>query len=361
MDIKIDVTQNVDEDFWNKNLEQNISSSIYQVPGFLQVYQEVFNAKPFFIYVRNNGQLVGQLATLIYSDYFWKDATAIVQKIASKLNLGSILRWEYGPIIHDNKNKEKILSTILSSIDTIAIQHKVDIIKGSTFPEIKSSSDDIFQKYNYKKKNWATFLTDLTKESEDIFKTLNKTTRYDIRKAEKNNIEFEIAENFSSYQELVELSLKMKKKRGQKIKKHTQFYEKFWHKLSKHGYLQVFLARKDGELLGGIEVLIFNKNVHQYSVVNSEKTQFQSGSFLTWNAIKWSIQNKYRTFDMGGVNPEPENEKENLIGFYKSKWGGTQLYFSRYTKLRKNIGFKMYSVLNNPSTLTRKIKKILNN
>jgi hypothetical protein len=64
---------------------------------------------------------------------------------------------------------------------------------------------------------------------------------------------------------------------------------------------------------------------------------------------------------MGGVNPEPENEKETLIGFYKSKWAGEQFYFSRYTKLRKNLGFKMYSVLNNPSTLAHKIKKILNN
>jgi len=361
MNFEVEITENVDEVQWNKKLEQNNSSAIYQVPSFLQVYQEAFNAQPIFISVRNNGQLVGQLVALIYVDYFLKDTTALVQKIASKLNLGSILRWEYGPIIHDPKNKEKILSTILSSIDTIANQYKVDIIKGSTYPELKPSSIDIFEKFSYKKKNWATFLIYLDIEPDDIFKTLSKTTRYDIRKAEKNNLEFEIVTNFSSYQELVELSLVVKKKRGQKIKNHPQYYKKFWNNLSKHGYLQVFLARKDGELLGGIEVLIFNKNVHQYSVVNSEKTQFQSGSFLTWNAIKWSIQNKYRTFDMGGVNPEPENKKENLIGFYKSKWAGEQLYFSRYTKLRKNLSFKMYSVLNNPSVLTQKIKKILNN
>src|SRR3972149_3445764 len=112
MNFEVEITQNVNEDFWNEKLEQNTSSTIYQVPSFLQVYEEAFNAQPIFIYVRNNGQLVGQLAALIYTDYFWKDATAIVQKIASKLNLGSILRWEYGPIIHDHKNTEKILSTI---------------------------------------------------------------------------------------------------------------------------------------------------------------------------------------------------------------------------------------------------------
>ena len=361
MDFEVQITEKVDEELWNDELKYVSSSSIYQVPSFLEVYKETFKAHPIFIYIKNKGQIVGQHAALIYSDYFWKDAPVIIQKIASKLNLGSLLRWEYGPIIHDLKNKDQILHTILSSIDTVANQHKIDIIKGSTFPEITPSSDDIFKKYNYKIKNWATFLIDLHNEPDEIFNSLSKTTRYDIRKAEKNNLEFEIAKNFSSYQELVELSLKIKKKKGQKIKEHSKFYEQFWNSLYQKGFLQVFLARMNGELLGGIEVLIFNKNVHQYGVVNSENKQFQAGSFLTWNAIKWSIQNQYRTFDMGGVNPEPENEKENLIGFYKSKWAGKQFYFNRYTKIRNNFGFKISSVLNNPAKLSHRIKKILNN
>jgi len=360
MDFEVEIVRSVDENFWNEKLEQNKSSTIYQVPSFLQVYSQVFNSQPVFIYVKNKGKIVGQLAALIDRDYFWKDSSYVVQKISSKFKLGSFLRWDYGPIIHDNKNKEKILSKILSAIDTLANHNNVDIIKGSTYPEVKSSFTDIFQKYKYKKKNWATFLTYLDKDADSIFKSLSKATRYDIRKAQKNNLEFEIAKDFSSYKELAELSWAVRKKRGQKIKKQSIFIEKFWNHLYKNGYLQTFLAWKDSELLGGIEVMIFNKNVHQYGVVNSEKTQFQSGSFLTWNAICWSIQNRYRTFDMGGANPEPEDLKENSIKYYKSKWAGEQLYFNRYTKFRKNLRFKMYSLLNNPSALTRKIKKIIN-
>ena len=64
---------------------------------------------------------------------------------------------------------------------------------------------------------------------------------------------------------------------------------------------------------------------------------------------------KYLTYDMGGINPSPENDKEKSINFYKSKWGGKKVYYMKFTKVLDAGKWKISAVLKDP----RKIRSIL--
>lgn len=359
MDFHVDISNKIDEKVWNDNLAQSEFANGYQIANLAMVYRDSFDSIPFFIYVKNpNNKIVGQLAVTINTKYYLRDSNVILKIIGTKLKLNPILRWEYGPIIHDKSNQDEILSKILSAVDVISLQNRVTMIRGTTSPLGAQPSNQIFEQFGYHERNWGTYVTDLNQNIDELYGKLSKETRYDIRKSEKMGLEFSIAKDFESFNEHNELSFRVRKNRGGSVKTQELFNKKFWENLYENGYLNVLQVKKDGKILAGIDALIFNRHILQYSVVNSPEGQrLQVGSFLTWNAIKWSIDMKYQTYDMGGINPEPENEKEKSINFYKSKWGGKELRYVRYTKTLSNFRFKLSSVLNNPKKLTKITRK----
>lgn len=359
MTLEVNVSETIDEIFWNENLEKSISSTMYQVPSYLDVYKQVFDSKPFFIMVKKKNKVVGQLAILIHTKYYWKDANVVSKTIGSKLNLNSILRWEYGPIIHDSFDKEEILNELLMAVERISEENNVTMIRGTTSPLLTFDYSKIFAKYGYRCSKWATFITDLHKDPQTLYDTLSKETRYDIRKSEKNVLELEIVDSLPSFQEYARLAFSSRIRAGERRKENPLFVKKFWENQYHRGYLKVFLARKNGELLGAIENMVFNKNVIQYGVVNAPKTHPLGGTFLTWNAIKWSIENNCHTYDMGGINPVPQNEKEKSINFYKSKWGGKRLDYGRYIKIRKTAKSKLSAALSDPKKIPSRMRKLL--
>lgn len=358
MTLEVNISYTVDEKLWNQNLEKNMASTIYQVPSYSTVYDRVFGSKPVFVTVMQKNEVVGQLAISIHSKFYWKDSNIFSRTLGEKLKLNSILRWEYGPIIHISDDAQEILDKLLLAVNQIAEQNDVNLIRGTTYPLHHVYSTKIFEKYGYNSTNWATYITELGHDPITLYDSLSKETRYDIRKSEKNDLELEVVNNFSSFKEYSELALSARLRAGEKRKENPLFVEKFWDNLYDKGYLKVFLARKNGELLGAIENLVFNQNVIQYGIVNSPKTQLLGGTFLTWNAIKWSMENHCRTYDMGGINPNPTTEKEKSINFYKSKWGGKQLDYVRYVKIRKPGKTKLSAALSDPKKISKKIQTL---
>lgn len=358
MTLEVNISYTVDEKLWCQNLEKNIASTIYQVPTYSTVYDQVFDSKPVFVTVLKKNEIVGQLAILIHSKYYWKDSNMFSRAIGEKLKLNLILRWEYGPIIHQYDDRQEILDEILLAVERIAEQNDINLIRGTTYPLRNIYDNKIFEKHGYDSTDWATYITELGQNPNALYDSLSKETRYDIRKSEKNDLELEIVNNFSSFKEYSELAFSTRLRAGEKRKENPLFVEKFWNNMYDKGYLKVFLARKGEELLGAIENLVFNKNVIQYGIVNSPKTQLLGGTFLTWNAIKWSVENNCRTYDMGGINPNPETEKEKSINFYKSKWGGKQQNYIRYVKIRKPSKTKFSAALSNPKKISKKLQTI---
>lgn len=349
----------IDEKEWDSLLLQNKASTVYQSYNWARLYQEVFGSKPLFIYVKNpTGKIVGQLLAFVHHEYYWIYANHFLKKIGSMLNLGSIILWWYGPIIYAESYQDEIVSEILSTLDKEASENNVIMIRGSSAPMIDQFNQTPFEKKGYTLKLWGTYVTDLQQDINYLYSQLNKKTKYDIRKGEKNNLEFEVASDKRTLDEYIKLKHKERESVGQKTARIPLYKEKYWEYLQKNGYEKLFIVRHKGELIGGILNIIFNNNIIQHGVLNLRK-ELVGGPFLTWNTIKWASKEKYRTYDMGGFNPFPESEKERSIDFYKSKWAGKKLHYNTYTKVLDRTKFKLATALIYPERTTRKIKKII--
>ena len=199
INLKSSYSYEVDSNEWNNTLLQNKISTVYQTSNWQEIYRQAYDSKPVFITVlKPNGEIVGQLGAVIHKKLFWQDANVITSFIGGKLNLRITLNWFHGPIIHDYHNQKEIISKILSCIDKISIENKVTIVRGISPPLDNKLLNEPFGSFNYTIDPWASYITDLTQEPEKLFNSLDKKTRYDIRKSEQQELEFEIANNKKS-------------------------------------------------------------------------------------------------------------------------------------------------------------------
>jgi len=359
MNFSTEITEHIDENYWDKNLLQNNSSTIYQSYNWARLYKDVFESQPIFILVKNlTNEIVGQLLLFIHNDYNWANANPLLKKIGTKFKIGKTLLWMYGPIINDQNNCSIINQEIVNAIQKIAHKNQIMMIRGASSPLSNLNNDAIFENNNFQVKHWGTHIINLEKNPDELFAQLNKKTRYDIRKGEKNNLEFEVSDDRSVLEEYIELKHKEREGKGQRTTRIPLFNEKYWVYLHNNNHLKLFVVRHNDQLVGGILGITFNGNIVQHGVLNI-KNELSAGPYLTWNAIKWCIQNKFRIFDMGGFNPFPDSNKERSIDFYKAKWGGKEVRYSLYTKILDKTKFSISTALLHPERVTKKVSKIL--
>lgn len=354
MNYGVEIHEKVDAAWWNSKLEQSKSATLYQSFNWLKVYQENIGSKPFFILVTNpSGNIVGQLAVLVHKNAL-RNENVIAKKIGSTINLSSVLTWFYGPIIHSESDKSGIIQKILSTVDKLAKENNVVMIRGSSASLDTEFSTTTFRQYNYELTPWATYIIDLKQKTDELYQKLDKKTRYDIKKSDQNDLEFQITEGSSYFKEFSELKNEEYERTSRKKSKVLETYKTEYEYLYKNGFHKVFLAKHKDVPIAGVSNIIFNGNIVQHGVANT-KTSLLGGSFVTWHAIKWAIENNYRTYDMGGINPSPKSEKEKNIDFFKSKWGGQKHEYTLYTKILSKTKARLSAALKNPKKILQSI------
>lgn len=346
MNLTIEIQNEVDEDEWDRELAKSQNANPFQIGCYHKPYQIAFNSKLIFIKVLDkSGRIVGQLSAVLTLKEHRTISNSLSKFVINKFNLGSVLMWKMGPIIHDHENHSEIVSQILYAIDKLCLENKTEIIRGTTPPLDPNFSQKNFLDSKYSIKPWKNYIINLPIDPNDYFVSLHKKTRYDIKKGEKNGLTFEIAQDIGDFKEFLTMKFRDRKNREAILKQGWSGIEATWNILFKEGYRKLFLVRHKGDLIGGIFASVFNKNVTQTTVVNSSQRNLQGGSFLSWNAIKWAIENHNTIFDMSGANPFPETEKEKGIDFYKAKWNGTEYKTFIFSKILRKNRSKFLSLL----------------
>lgn len=346
MEFKVEIKETISESDWNDSLLRSKDSFSVQTVNNFFALKDGYNSQPIFIEVLNkNNEIVGQLAVSIDIDFFWADSNTIISKFAKIFSIGKNIRWEYGPIIFDKKNYYEIFELMIKTLITIGKNNKVSLVYG-TFPPLAISNSYNFKNFKKNLKDWSTIIVNTNSTIEEYYSSLNKKTRYDIRKSENTGLKFSVTSDLESLNLYAKLKILSKKQSKLPILKNQVFPNSRFNFLHKNGLEKLFLVHHNDELLGGLLVGIFNGNAIEISTTILSKKELLPGVFLTWNVLKWCHENGIKSFDFGGVNPNPKSEKELSIFKFKSKWGGNQ------------VNYKILSVILNSSnySLSRLLK-----
>lgn len=357
MKFKSEITLDVDNKLWNKKLEENEKALASQTAECYHPHKLTYNSKPVYVSVKDSsGNIVGQLSAVIHSTDYGIKSNKVSNIVNSKLNSGNTLRWSHGPVIHDKKNFEEILRSILSAVEIIVKENKVNVISCTTPPRTSNYPIEIFKKFGYSIKPWITYVTDLQKNTEEIYKALHNKTRYDVRKGEKDGLEFEVSSSRESMDIYFDLKYNDKNQINQIKKENKIFADNIWKTLFQSGLKKNFVVKQNGEPKAFITNFLFNGNVSQVGVSTSSDSKY-AGSFLIWNTIKYAIENNYKTYDVGGANPNPISNKEKGIKLFKSKWASEKFEYYICTKVINKTKYNIAKIIRNPKGIKEKINQ----
>lgn len=314
--VTIEISEEAPND-WNEMLLNSPYGTEFQTKEYALYLKEALKWKPIFLkFINESGKVVGQLMISITS----ASQEHIIKKIFK--NRRCSYRWVNGPVVFESNYNNQISECLKNFL--INLESKV---QGSEHPLLNGILEPL--KDSFKLIKWGTFLVDLSKDREIIWNSLDKhSVRKNIKRAEEKEIWVkEMTEHdLKSYIKIRQDKINEKKPPKSSILK------LHWEILNPVG-LRGFLAYKNDEPVGAITFSSFNRYIVESGIARSSldlENRYYAQDLLKWKIIEWGINNKCKFFDLAGVNPNPQNKKEEGILRYKKKWGGV---FTIYNKI----------------------------
>jgi len=363
----------VDQQNWNNNLKQSQNATFFQTYEYLNstANQRDIPDYPIFIEIYDDkNNIKGQLGLVIFSSAKAYSSSTMEKSLNLISKLGKRASWVGGPVIHetDMNLRINILKEIMKALDSIIEKNNVIVVTGYTSPQdflIDENYLKEFSSNNYRIENFFTFVTDLDQNLDEIWNGIHKSTLRDVKRAQRKKI---IIKELTEYEQLDDyflLSEKWKKTKGIEIKQSENFKEYFWKSI-KSEIEKVFLAYEEGELVASHRLGCFNKIVYSHKLTNSySKPTSLGGPLLTWNAIEWAKKSGLKIYDFSGGESPPDNEKDKKRYFeqwdslltYKRKWGGKEIPYYHFTKVKNEKRYKLFRMFAKPDWFIRNYRK----
>ncbi len=255
----------------------------------------------------------------------------IAQVIREKAKSGTHFLCPAGPVI-DFKNT----SLFLRFVDTIKkLSKKEKVVYLRIRPQIL---DDPKQRKFLKKNGFVsaplhlhaetTWKLDLSPPIDEILKNMRKTTRYLIRRAEKDGVCVKQSTNPKEAATLYRLQMETVQRH-----KFAPFSKEFFAKLS-----QAFLPTKNLIFLKACfknktqaiaMFMLYGKEVtYHYSGSSNEYPKISSSYAMLWEAIKMAKQKGFKLFNFWGIAPEgTKNHRFSGVTTFKTGFGGFRVNY----------------------------------
>lgn len=152
---------------------------------------------------------------------------------------------------------------------------------------------------------------------------LRKTTRYEIRKAQNQDIQIKNCENKKELKTLYYLHLKNSKKH--RIPAYPfSFFEYF----IKYPDSEIILAIYKNKIIAGSAFLFYDKFIHYFQNAVDEKYKNLGANYLIlWHQLQ---KKEDKIFDLGGTRVG------SSLGIFKRGWGGKEYPIFELTNYKKS-------------------------
>ncbi len=221
--------------------------------------------------------------------------------------------------IYTNSENEKFLSSIIEWLNNMGVPYaRIGNNMFGLNNKIILKNSKIIERH--------TFILDLTKTEEEIWKNFNKKLRNAIRKAEKEKVEVLEIKNEKDLKKYYKLSLETEKyiKRVKEKKTFSLQSFEFFKELWINGLGKFFIAKYKSEIIAGTLFLVWkNKSIYFHSCLSREYSDKQTPSLIHWEAIKIFKKDGIKNYDFGGVTLGlGKNDSRYFVYEFKRKFNG---------------------------------------
>lgn len=305
--------------------------SVFQSKYFLDLYERIRGLEGMLLICRSDKRVTGILLVQI-QNYF---GSAVKSFSSRALIIG-------GPV-GDNASGGKLINEFIDKIKGKAVYTQVRCLFQN------KDADRLFGESGYQRIDHLNYIIDLTKGEEECWKKLHSKRRNEVRKAVKEGITFSEI-NYSTETKDAYAVLKNIYGRARLPLPEMNYFDEAIRLMTGNGVLRIFGGYFEEKLIGVMYVLCYNGIVYDwYAGSYDEYLKKCPNDLITWEVIRWSINNGFKTFDFGGAGSPG---KEYGVRDFKKKFGGEELNTGRYEIIHRpaimrisKTGFKFWQKL----------------
>ncbi len=176
-----------------------------------------------------------------------------------------------------------------------------------------------------------TFQLDLTKSEDELLKNMHSKTRYNIKVAQKHNVEIKEEDSEEAFRNYWHLTEETTKRQG--FYAHTKkYHELMWQTLSKdnpkglqaHLFIGKYLPEGEKEKISLVAWILFtfqDKLYYPYGSSSQLYRNVMASNLMMWEAIRFGKEKKLKIFDMWGSLGENPDTNDPWYGFHRLKMG----------------------------------------
>jgi lipid II:glycine glycyltransferase (peptidoglycan interpeptide bridge formation enzyme) len=250
----------------------------------------------------------------------------VMLSVVEPARRGRYLTVPGGPII-DWENKNTV-NEFANQIKIIAKENNCVFVR--VRPQLKS---DEFSKNLFKKIGFITApmhlhaeLTsqlDITKTEEELMIQMRKTTRYEVKKAIKENVKITTSTDEKEIKKFYDIQIETAKRQ-----KFVPFSYRFLHEqfkvFTQNGNAILYKAEHERKLLAQAFIIFYGKEaVYHYGASTDEGRRCPGAYLIQWEAIKEAKKRAMTRYNFWGVSPLSNSDHRFAgLSLFKRGFGG---------------------------------------
>ncbi len=255
----------------------------------------------------------------------------VMQSVVESAKRGKYLTVPGGPII-DWVNKS-LVDAAFSHMKIVAKEYSCAFVRIRPQLVENEFSQKIFTDNSAKKSPMhltadLTSQLDITKTEEELLAAMRKSTRYEIRKAEKLGIKVTQSKDVEGIEFFYKQQLDTAKRQ-----KFVPFFYEFFSEQFKVFFeadkALILTARLDKKILAQAFVIFYgNEAVYHYGVSTEEGRRYPGAYLLQWEAIKEAKKRGIKKYNFWGVAPIDEKDHRFAgVSLFKRGFGGEDIQY----------------------------------
>ena len=334
----------VDVGHWNSFLGCSDDGNIFQTAHWAAFIQAYTRRQPVFLEARreDTGDVVGALLAFrvapIHLFFLERPLDRLI--LLFLMTLMPIYEWQHGPVcIECDCEREGVSRALIDALDHYALGNRALVVSGGPVPTYGEAGGVRFQLPAFSTKRHATLLVDLRPDETTLWKKLRSSARKAIRRAERDGISIERIASEQQLREYYAAAAHWTEQSGRRVFSYGNL-SVMWKYLRPHGSVELFAARHQGEMIGGLGIWVFNGILYEFWSWQSERSfreKLYGNDLIKWEVIRRGHAQGHRVYDLAGVAPNPANTKEAGIRRFKEKWGGRYIPYMTYEKVNPGL------------------------
>jgi len=314
------------EEEWD-NLLDNFDVTVNYTAWFLN-YIEVLNI---------DSSIINTTFTVFNNNKAIAIVPLYVEKIRDNWQISMGQEPVYAPVFYNGVTSDFILecySFILNKINQIVKKFECILARFHYSPLLHTeSSYNYFIKFGYSSEipypDWYTFkakstyIVDLLKSKNDLYKQIRKSYKSIINRTRRETKLHILDKSFFDH-DLFDLYVQLYYTNKGRIRSLSAF--DLDALAIRMGYEVLFLCEYNGKLVGAIALHVHDKKARYNSSVQDHDTVkfIYPNHFLIWEAIVYLKENSFELFEIGEqVDESTElSNKEKNLSYFKAGWGG---------------------------------------